>query len=750
MPRPTPMPLIRPAATKVLRLPAVLRGVFAVYAEAHVEMGAPVAIGGSPRARLQRFRLRARFLGDLVAALPHGLRWLGSGDPLARSRVRQALGLGRLRQAPMIRAEQLAPAARGDRWTPGITLILPVFNARGLLAQCLDRIAAHTDLDWHLIVVEDASTDATLRPWLRDRLALMGARATLIEHASNQGFVASANRGLAAALARPGPGDGRGPCILINSDALVPPGWASRLVAPLQDALVASVTPLSNAAALMSVPVMGGEATADLPVLAAVDAALSGLDPAGAVAEMPTGVGFCMALSRDWLERAPGFDTRFGRGYGEEVDWCQRTRAMGGRHLLSGAVMVAHMGGESFGAAEKVQRIAESAAILSRRYPDFDTRVQRALADDPAVALRLAAGLAQTGADTPVPVYLAHALGGGAEHWLRDQIAGQPYAVVLRLGGQSRCQIEFSTPWGVTCGRTDDLDLVSRLLEFTPRRRLILSSLVGDADPAGILDWLVVRAGQGDRLEAVIHDHYPISPSFTLLDGSGAYRGLPDTASTDPAHLFRRHDGRVMGLAEWQGAWGRFLSGCDHVTCFSEDGRDKMVAAHPQVAGLIRVVPHLVPPFPPQPAPAQPAIARGRGEIVLGVPGNILAHKGAAVVAALARSGAPGLRLVVCGTLDPLAGRMAGVTVTGRYDRADLADLARLRGITHWLVPSVWPETFSFTTHETLATGLPVLALDLGAQGAAVRSAPNGIAVPHVPGGDHAAAILAALGFGPA
>ena len=66
------------------------------------------------------------------------------------------------------------------------------------------------------------------------------------------------------------------------------------------------------------------------------------------------------------------------------------------------------------------------------------------------------------------------------------------------------------------------------------------------------------------------------------------------------------------------------------------------------------------------------------------------------------------------------------------------------------LVPSVWPETFSFTTHETLATGLPVLALDLGAQGAAVRSAPNGIAVPHVPGGDHAAAILAALGFGPA
>jgi Glycosyltransferase len=47
-------------------------------------------------------------------------------------------------------------------------------------------------------------------------------------------------------------------------------------------------------------------------------------------------------------------------------------------------------------------------------------------------------------------------------------------------------------------------------------------------------------------------------------------------------------------------------------------------------------------------------------------------------------------------------------------------------GITAWLMPSVWPETFSFTTREMLATGLPVMAFDLGAQGEAVREAPNG------------------------
>jgi glycosyltransferase involved in cell wall biosynthesis len=60
--------------------------------------------------------------------------------------------------------------------------------------------------------------------------------------------------------------------------------------------------------------------------------------------------------------------------------------------------------------------------------------------------------------------------------------------------------------------------------------------------------------------------------------------------------------------------------------------------------------------------------------------------------------------------------------------------LAARYGITHWLIPSVWPETFSYTVHECLATGLPTVAFDLGAQGDAVQSAPNGILIAAEPG----------------
>lgn len=60
-------------------------------------------------------------------------------------------------------------------------------------------------------------------------------------------------------------------------------------------------------------------------------------------------------------------------------------------------------------------------------------------------------------------------------------------------------------------------------------------------------------------------------------------------------------------------------------------------------------------------------------------------------------------------------------------------------------MPSIWPETFSFVTHEALATGLPVYGFDIGAQGEALRRAPNGMAIPFDPDADHAAAILAAF-----
>ena len=44
-----------------------------------------------------------------------------------------------------------------------MTIVLPIHNAFDPLPEVLHRVLRHTDLPWHLILVEDASTDPALR-----------------------------------------------------------------------------------------------------------------------------------------------------------------------------------------------------------------------------------------------------------------------------------------------------------------------------------------------------------------------------------------------------------------------------------------------------------------------------------------------------------------------------------------------------------------------------------------------------------
>jgi hypothetical protein len=83
-------------------------------------------------------------------------------------------------------------------------------------------------------------------------------------------------------------------------------------------------------------------------------------------------------------------------------------------------------------------------------------------------------------------------------------------------------------------------------------------------------------------------------------------------------------------------------------------------------------------------------------------------------------------RLVHIGNIDPAYRLARGHAVHGAYRLDELDGLVASYGIGCWLMPSVWPETFSFTTHEMLATGLPVFCFPLGAQAEAVARAPNG------------------------
>jgi len=696
--------------------------------------------------RLARLKTMFQFAQDMFKALPHLPHALLRGDARARTKVKtclglntETLGLGEL-ETQLFECRGLP---QGPICTP-ITIVLPVFNAFDLLKEALALVVAHTDLPWHLVLVEDASTDQRVRPFLRAWSEWQGERVTLLENDANLGFIKSVNRGFEVALER---GDH---VVLLNSDAFVPRGWASRLIRPIiaHDS-VASVTPMSNDATILNAPVISQRTELERGMGASLDELAQTFNPEALLSVVPTGVGFCMAMNIDFLRKVPRFDTVFGRGYGEEVDWCQKIRAMGGRHFGLPGLFVEHRGGESFGSDAKNALIRKNNRIVSARHPGFDADVRQFITSDPMATARLALGLKRIefGADRQVPIYIAHFMGGGAESYVKSRIQGDLVrgapSVVLRVGGPKRWRLELHCEEGVVAGDTDDFAFVQRLLEPLEWRRLIYSCAVGDSDPVSLPDHILqlAREGTRDRVEVLIHDYFPLSPSYTLLDRDLVYRGPVEVERRDRAHCTVRPDGSVVDLKEWRATWGRLLLAAERVVVFSSDSQAHVLAIYPWVEDRIVKVPHRL---------LQPvdAVANSHpSQEVIGVLGSIGAQKGAGVVAKLAyrlRSRTD-IRLVIIGIVDPSFELPKETLVTGAYRPEDIGRIAAQHGVTRWLVPSIWPETFSYTTHEALATGLPVHAFDIGAQGEAVARAPNGVLMPFDPSADLSESVISSV-----
>lgn len=610
-----------------------------------------------------------------------------------------------------------------------VTIIMPIYNAFNLLPEALRRIERNTDVAWRLILVEDASSDEKVRPWV-ETWAAKRENVTLLLNEKNLGFIGSVNRGFEHALQY----DDH--VVLFNSDAFVPKDWASRLIAPiLSDKSIASVTPMSNDATIFSVPSIAEVRQVPDGGVDKIDAAASRINPNFFVLA-PTGVGFCMAINIDALRKASSLDTIFGKGYGEEVDWCQRVLSLGFKHVGIPNLFVEHRGGQSFGTEAKARALIASAKIIRDRWPSFDKNVQDFIKDDPLKNARfiLSCAFASTVSSQPMPVYIAHSLGGGAENWLREKLKisvelSQP-AIVVRLGGSVRFRVELYLDGEKFIATTEKWEVVCEIVRSASSREIVYSCAVGDTceiEVPNLLDDFL--KGGSASLTVLFHDFLPVSPSYTLLCSDGVYRSSVIDMQNDSAHTFNFVDGSKGGLVEWQRQWKRALDNAHRLVVFSNNSAEIVAKTWPDLAYKVDVRPHLYVPtiLPYTSVPYQKV---GRPSIAL--LGAIGQHKGAKVVSDLAeyiKYQSSTYDIVIIGEFDRSYKIPSSVTVHGKYAVAELPELMAKYNVCAWFMASIWPETFSYTTHEMLATGLPVVSFSLGAQGDAVASHRNGIIV---------------------
>ncbi len=642
--------------------------------------------------------------------------FLRTGDEAVAVDLRRRFGLAaELDFAPRI------PATLFSRGSVALspqraTVVVPIFDAAQMVERLLAHLPSTLSPDQPVLLIDDGSTDTRISS-LIERFQRVWPHTDILVHTSNRGFVATAN----AAFARLARGDH---AILLNSDTLPPKGWVPRLLAPFAEAPdIASVTPFSNNAEILSVPRAGIEGAPDIAMIDRMDNVARQFGQRRIA--LPTGVGFCIALNRRYLDRIGGFDPAFGRGYGEEVDWCRKAMNHGGRHVVATNLVVGHTGSASFGASARKANVARAARVIAARHPAYPSETLDWQRRDPAAPERLALALAWAAHVTQgdIPVFIGHALGGGAETALQRETdgllaIGAPCVVVLRVGGPAAWRLELRGQRFVSAGDIDDTALLFKLLEPLERRHVIYSCGVGAADPAALPETLE-RLAEGHRLSLRIHDFFPISPSWNLIGSDDRYAGVPPLDTTDPAHhVAAVGDTGGMPHRGWRAAWARLVVEAQEITVFAPSGQALIEAAYPQARGKTVIRPHDLKDLPP------PLPAGGRA---IGVLGGINLAKGGAVLERL--SALTDRRIVVIGEMDGRFRLPPPHHVHGRFKRREIARLARHYDIGVWFLPSIWPETFSFAMHEALATGLPVVGFDLGAQGETLTRAENGHAL---------------------
>ena len=615
---------------------------------------------------------------------------------------------------------------------PTTDIVVPVFNGYDCLKGFFRRLGATTRRNnVHIWIIDDQSSDARIWPLLSEVVGsdLFAGRTTLLRNEKNMGFPGTVNRGLALSSHN---------AVVLNTDIKLPRNWLPRLIAPLAEDNVASATPFSNRATLVSFPEIDkdNELTLGLDV-DRIDAAFAKVDPLAWQLDLPTGVGFCMALSRRFLDRIGGFDHHtFGRGYGEENDWCQRAAADGGRNVLVSNLFVEHDHGLSYPSAEKKRLLARNLGLLNQRHPRFHGEVAAFMTADPAQPLRAAvfARLCCSRAAGGVDIFIDHSLGGGA-NWYRDErvkplrAAGRPFIVI---SGQRNTRDLYAvaeagpTRMRMALASFDDLD------ELVPRGRhvrIVYNCAVGFASAGEVPGFLARRVKEmANTLEIALHDYFPICPSYTLLDSEGSFCGVPRNLKTCRRCLGRNpHCESAIASAaidSWRAAWGELLGLADTIKAFSVDSARLLDRAYPGVAQRVTIEPHahmdrLRKVTLPPPA----------ARVTIAVIGAIGFAKGGALVkeaAHIARAERLDVRLIVIGEMASEF-QEPGMTVTGRYMRSELPDLVEQYGVDMVWFPSIWPETFSYVTEEVMDMGLPIACFDIGAPAERVRGYAGGL-----------------------
>lgn len=618
-----------------------------------------------------------------------------------------------------------------------VDIILPVYNGLNYLEILLPQIFQYSDLKFKIYITNDASPDPRISTFLTEIKNKYPENVEIDTNKTNLGFTKTVN-----SLFQKCTNDY---IVLLNSDTEVNENWLSRLLFPfIKDEKIATITPMSNCATICSFPNIGDNDLLEKLSPSELNKRLLKLP--SYVEEIPTGVGFCMAIKRKTLLETGFFDDKnFPRGYGEEVDLCFRFQKIGYKNILNGSLFVYHKHGGSFSSVEKKKLQAVNQKKIEELHPEFTSKLTSYFESNTFCLHKFIYLLSILKSDaTPVCLFFDHDLGGGTNVYTRNYQLSKPEITYINItfpnpninpNALLLARIKYSNLYfQFTLESPSVLFKIFDLANFSPND-LILNNLVSYSNLFQLLTDVenYKRNNPALTIKVLGHDFYPICPNFLLFNKT-EFCNIPEDANTcrscianltetiEPVLIsndFTTHQ-------KWRGKWGSLLQLCDEVTVFSESTKNLYVRVWPKISDKIVIKPHQLIGFTKK--------AKSKKNIC--VLGNIHSiAKGAAIVKDLAielEKNNPGnYNLISIGAIAPQYDSQ-NINKTGAYTIDNLYEKLIEHRIDLIFIPSVCSETFSFTTREAIESNIPTACFQLGGQYDQIKNYSKGIVIKHI------------------
>ena len=608
---------------------------------------------------------------------------------------------------------------------PKCDVIIPIYNAYDCLEECIDSVISNTDLvNNNLILIDDASTDE--RVWdLLKTYKKKYPKFEIIQNKENLGFVKTVNKGMKLS---------KNDVLLLNSDTIVTPRWLEKIKeCAYSQEMVATVTPLSNNATLASVPNIFEEnklpKDLSLNEMSKIVEECSYND----YPEIPTAHGFCMYIKRSVLEEVGYFDEEaFGKGYGEENDFCFRCFDVGYRHLLCDNTYIYHKESQSFSKL-KYELRENGAKVLNERYPGYWYRLHDWNSKRPITYIGQNVAF-ELGARKPKAniLFLIH-------DWknVKENVGGTTlHAYDLMLGLRDKYNFHVLAPedgiyklysyWsetetvikfpGVTNFKdlnfynSDYRDMVSKIIKDFGISLVHIHHMKGH-----FFD--IVDLIKEFNLYSIfsVHDYYSVCPMINKIYKGEKYCGNPTEEMCGECIKY------CMGIKNnvifnWRKTWMKLFNEVDKVIAPSESAKEELNITYKDLS--IDVIEHGV---DLKKNTSTLSIKKEETKDIAFV-GVISQHKGGRYLEYLAKKARlKNIRVHLFGRSDIALKDTKYFKNHGGYKRAELCSLLQENKIKLVCFFSTGPETYAYTLTESIACGVPALSTDLGATGERIK-----------------------------